>query len=234
MQDFSTSLNRRQLLAGGAAVTAAAFLSNGIAAAQIAPPPPVPPWAPVAISVTDNGTTLNRTFLVHVPPVVPGQVLPAVIAYHGGGQNAAAMAQHWDSVRNLCVIVCPNALVRPSTGMTGWEYVRPGIGTVPTVDLAFTEAILNWLRGTGRVDMERVYAAGFSSGGDFTWQLTQLNRSVNWFRGYAPVSAIVNTSMTALADPVRPERTEAARVYDGDRRLQLVTRTRRRPTTGSA
>ena len=118
--------------------------------------------------------------------------------------------------------------------MTGWEYVRPGVGTVPTVDLAFTEAILNWLRGTGRVDMERVYAAGFSSGGDFTWQLTQLNRSVNWFRGYAPVSAIVNTSMTALADPAACERTEAARVYDGYRRLQLVTRTRRCPTTGSA
>ncbi|HEY1297705.1 MAG TPA: hypothetical protein VGJ60_31880 [Chloroflexota bacterium] len=203
MHDFSPSLNRRQLLVGGAAVTAAAFLSNGIAAAQVAPPA----WTPVAISVTDNGMTLSRTFLVHTPPAVPGQLLPAVIAYHGGGQNAAAMAQHWDSVRNLCVIVCPNALIRPGTGTTGWEYVRPTVPpappvvTVPTVDLAFTEAILNWLRGTGRVDMDRVYAAGFSSGGDFTWQLTQLSRSVDWFRGYAPVSAIVNTQMTALADP---------------------------------
>ena len=86
-------------------------------------------------------------------------------------------------------------------GITQWEFAGPGAATVPTRDLRFTEAILDWLRATGGVDMQRVYASGFSSGGNFTWQLTQLNRSVNWFRGYAPLSAVPNTWMIGLSDP---------------------------------
>jgi poly(3-hydroxybutyrate) depolymerase len=111
------------------------------------------------------------------------------------------MVQHWQSVMDLCVVVCPNALSNPGRWATQWEFAEPGAAVVPTVDLRFTEAILDWLRATGVVDMQRVYASGFSSGGNFTWQLTQLNRSVNWFRGYAPVSAVPNTSMMALSDP---------------------------------
>jgi poly(3-hydroxybutyrate) depolymerase len=200
MQSFIRPLNRRQLLAGSAALTATVFLSNA-AGAQTVPPPFAPPaWILQAIPVTDKGVTTTRTFLYHMPPAT-GSLLPAVIAFHGGGQNATAMSQHWDSVRGLSVVVCPNALVRPGTGLTEWEFARPGATSVPTLDLNFTEAILDWLRLTGRVDMDRVYASGFSSGGNFTWQLTQLNRSVNWFRGYAPVSAVPNTWMTALANP---------------------------------
>lgn len=198
MSHAHTAFSRRQLLAGSTAIAATALLANTPnTSAQIAPPV----WALQTIPVTDNGVTRNRTFLVHFPLAASGP-LPAVIAYHGGGQTAADMAQHWDSVRELCVVVCPNALVPPGSALTQWEFVRPGGATVPTLDLAFTERILNWLRLSGRVDMDRVYASGFSSGGNFTWQLTELNRTVNWFRGYAPVSAIPNLSMIALSDPM--------------------------------
>src|SRR5438046_385578 len=137
MQNFTGSLNRRQLLAGSAAVAAAALLGNGAASAQVVvpPPQPAPPWTPQSVAVTTNGTTINRTFLEHIPLAPVGQVWPAVIAYHGGGQNAAAMTQHWDSVRDLCVVVCPNALVRPAAGITEWEFARPGAAAVPALDL---------------------------------------------------------------------------------------------------
>jgi poly(3-hydroxybutyrate) depolymerase len=200
MHDLIAPLNRRQLLVGGAAVAATALLSNGTAAAQTISPQPAPPWTLQTVPVTDNGVTLNRTFLEHFP-FAPGQ-LPAVIVYHGGGQTAADMIQHWQSVMGLCVVVLPNALVDPIAGITQWEFAGPGAVTVPTRDLRFTEAILDWLRATGLVDMQRVYASGFSSGGNFTWQLTQLNRSVNWFRGYAPLSAVPNTWMIGLSDPI--------------------------------
>lgn len=96
MRNVSGSFNRRQFLAGGAAVTAAAFLSDGIARAQVATPPqPVPPFTPQSVAVTTGGITRTRTFLVHCPPVVSGKLLPAVIAYHGAGQNARAISQHW-------------------------------------------------------------------------------------------------------------------------------------------
>ena len=71
---------------------------------------------------------------------------------------------------------------------------------MPQLDLDFTEAILNWLQATGRVDMQRVYANGFSSGASFTWQMTLLNRSVNWFRGCGPMSFVPNTWMIGLSD----------------------------------
>jgi poly(3-hydroxybutyrate) depolymerase len=202
MQDHFSLFGRRQLLAGGAAVAASAVLSGlsaPAATAQVAPPPPgVPIWPLQTVSVTDNGTTRNRTFVAHIPAGTG--LLPAVVAYHGAGQDGLAMSQHWDSVRDLCVIVCPNGLVGPVTGTTEWEFARPGSTTVPTQDISFTEAILNWLAATGRVDMERVYAAGFSSGASFTWQLTFLNRTVNLFRGYAPVSYVPNTWMVGLRD----------------------------------
>ena len=148
MHDFTRPLNRRQLLVGGAAVATAAFFSNGIATAQTVPPQPAPAFTLQNVSVTDNGVTLNRTFLEHIP-IAPGQLLPAVIVYHGGGQNAADMVQHWQSVMDLCVVVCPNALVNPAAGLTQWEFAGPGAAAVPTVDLRFTEAILDWLRATG-------------------------------------------------------------------------------------
>jgi len=71
---------------------------------------------------------------------------------------------------------------------------------VPTVDLAFVEAIINWLAAGGAVDMERVYACGFSSGAAMTWQLSMLNRSVNHFRGFAPLAHAFNTAQLALGD----------------------------------
>jgi poly(3-hydroxybutyrate) depolymerase len=195
-QHHSGSLNRRQLLAGAGAVAATALLSS-TASAQTAPPSAA--WGLQTLSVTTGGVTVNRTFLVYAPASTTP--LPAVVVYHGGGQTARDMIQHWDSVKDLCVLVFPNALVRPVAGITEWAFVRPGDTVVPAIDLDFTEAILNWLRATGRVDMDRVYASGFSSGGNFTWQLTVLNRSVNWFRGYAPLSAVPNVSMMALSDP---------------------------------
>jgi polyhydroxybutyrate depolymerase len=206
-------VGRRRLL-GGAAALAAAALTDGLAPAtgraQIAPPPitpqPLPTFVRRTIAVTDAGATLQRTFLVHLPLLVPAQQtpMPAVIVFHGGGQTADAMIQHWQSLiapYNF-VIVLPQALVDPMTNSTRWLHARPGDLAVPTTDLAFVDALLDWLAATGDVDMERVYASGFSSGACMTWQLAMLDDFVGRFRGFAPVAHEgFHLVKTALGDP---------------------------------
>jgi poly(3-hydroxybutyrate) depolymerase len=98
------------------------------------------------------------------------------------------------------VIVCRQALVDPIANATRWVQARPGDASVPTTDLAFVEALLDWLAATGDVDLERVYASGFSSGAGMTWQLSVLDRTVNRFRGFAPVSKTLSSAQLALGD----------------------------------
>jgi poly(3-hydroxybutyrate) depolymerase len=143
----------------------------------------------------------QRSFLVHLPLVI-GPPMPAVIVFHGGGQNAEDMIKHWVSHNPSydMVIVCPQALVDPLDNLTHWYAARPGDVTVPTVDLAFVNGLLNWLAATGRVDMQRVYASGFSNGAAMTWQLSHLNAFVNRFRGFAPVSFTPSSAQLLLSD----------------------------------
>jgi hypothetical protein len=153
MQNLSNSFGRRRLLAGVAAVTASSLLastlsrSDALARAQSIAALPLP-WKRESVSVTDNGSSLTRTFVAYVPPTPPK--VPAVIVFHGGGQDGEAMIQHWQSVEDLCAIVCPDALVDPSTGLTKWDFARPGDSSVSTRDQRFTEALLNWLSTSGR------------------------------------------------------------------------------------
>jgi poly(3-hydroxybutyrate) depolymerase len=74
---------------------------------------------------------------------------------------------------------------------------------VPRTDLAFVDAVLDWLAATGKVDMDRVYASGFSNGAAMTWQLAMLDHSINCFRGLAPVSHEgYHLAKAALGDPI--------------------------------
>jgi len=199
-------ISRRRLIATAAAASLVTGFGTRRALAQTLPVPPVPPQLPPTfvqrtIAVNDNGTILQRSFLIPLPLVI-GPAMPAVIVFHGGGQTADAMIQHWESLIPLynLVIVCPQGLVDPLTNQTRWSSARAGDVSVPTVDLAFVDGLLSYLSTTGRVDMQRVYAAGFSSGGAMTWQLTYVNAFVNRFRGYAPVSHCPTSAMLALSE----------------------------------
>jgi poly(3-hydroxybutyrate) depolymerase len=207
---ISNLVTRRRLIVGAASVVAATSLaaslaSSGSASAQSLPvppltPQPLPAFVNHTIPVTDGAITLQRSFLAHVPLTVAP--VPAVIVFHGGGQDGSNMVQHWEAMIPLTnfAIVCPLALVDPLSNKTRWQYARPGDVSVPTGDLAFVQALLGWLQATGKVDMQRVYASGFSSGAGMTWQLTQLNAFVNRFRGFAPVSHRINSAQLLLSD----------------------------------
>jgi poly(3-hydroxybutyrate) depolymerase len=203
-------VTRRRMLVGtvGAlAVTSFAASLGGIrhASAQTLPAPqptprPLSAFISHTLPVTDAGTTRQRSLLAHLP--LTSSPVPAVIVFHGGGQEASDMVPHWESMIALTnfAIVCPEALLDPIGNKTRWQHAKPGDVSVPTVDLAFVDAMLDWLQASGKVDMQRVYASGFSNGAGMTWQLTQLNGFVHRFRGFAPVSHRLNSAQMLLSD----------------------------------
>lgn len=153
------------------------------------------------IEVDDGGQIMKRSFLIHVP-AHPRLPMPAVIAFHGGGQQAVKMAEHWASVVEFdFVIVCPQAQVDPDVNETRWEIPSPNDPVLPTSDLAFVDTLLQYLADTRLVDLNQVYATGFSNGAGMTWQLSLHDDFVHRFRGFAPVSQASNSAMLALAHP---------------------------------
>lgn len=156
-------------------------------------PQPAPLFSDRSIVVTDGHSKRTRQFLIHRPVRPSGQntPMPAVIAFHGAAQMASEMAEHWTSVIALhdIVVICPQGLVDPANNRTHWLDAGQGDTRVPTTDLAFVDALLDWLASTGHVDMNRVYASGFSNGAGMTWQLAMLDDFVNRFQGFAPVSS---------------------------------------------
>ena len=207
---ISHPVTRRRLLVGSVgalAVTSLAASLGGVrhASAQTLPVPPLTPrplpaFVNHTVPVSDAGTVLQRSFLAHVP--FTSSPVPAVIVFHGGGQTAGDMVPHWESMipSTNFAIICPQGLFDPLDNKTHWHHARPGDVSVPTTDLAFVNAMLDWLQATGKVDMQRVYASGFSNGAGMTWQLTQLNAFVNRFRGFAPVSHRLNSAQMLLSD----------------------------------
>jgi polyhydroxybutyrate depolymerase len=112
----------------------------------------------------------NRAYIVHVPPRAAGGALPVVIAFHGGGGEAAGFQRYAGldalSDREGFVVVYPYGTgVLPRRLLTwnagdccGYSMDR-GID-----DVAFTAALLGDLEGRVPVDRGRVYATGHSNG----------------------------------------------------------------------
>jgi polyhydroxybutyrate depolymerase len=141
--------------------TAAVAASAACAAPQQA--------APERIDVTVDGT--QRTALVHVPPAADGDggPLPVVLSFHGVNGNAAVQ-QATDGLLELSdregvVVVHPEGLEvglnDQVTGITGWD---PDGSQVD--EPAFVAAVLDELGSTVCIDPGRVFATGFSAGGN--------------------------------------------------------------------
>ncbi len=136
------------------------------ASAACAAPQPSPPER---IDVTVDGTP--RTALVHVPPTPGGAIepLPVVVSFHGVNGNAAVQ-QATDGLLELSdregvVVVHPEGLEvglnDQVTGITGWD---PDSSQVD--EPAFVAAVLDELGATVCIDTGRVFATGFSAGGN--------------------------------------------------------------------
>ncbi len=150
-------------------------------------------------------TPTSRTYHVYIPdhPVLP--TVPAIVVFHGGGQDAEKIALRWGiNIANPAsppplpldgyVLVFPEADPRLSDE---WVHFQKGDSAFPTYDLLFVDQLLAEISATTydtgnpsvpcvTIDPGRVYAAGFSNGAGMVWQLMNADL-VDRFAGFAAV-----------------------------------------------
>jgi poly(3-hydroxybutyrate) depolymerase len=144
----------------------------------------------------------DRTYHVHVPAEPAQETVPAIVVFHGDGQDATTIARRWgvEVGSPVPASVADYLLVFPESDprLSGeWVHFQKSDGTFPTFDLEFVDLLVQELT-TRRyftesatvpevfADPASIYAAGFSSGAGMVWQLMNSDR-VDLFRGFATV-----------------------------------------------
>lgn len=154
---------------------------------------------------------ISRTYNVYIPDNPPQATVPAIIVFHGGGQDVRTIASHWEielaaipptapqPPLDRYLLVFPEADPRLSDRWVHLTGDRP----LPTYDLLFVDQLLTEIFATTyatgnalvpnvTVDPDLVYAAGFSNGAAFgCWELMNSDR-VSRFKGFAAVGAALD------------------------------------------
>jgi polyhydroxybutyrate depolymerase len=125
-------------------------------------------------SWTVDGT--QRTALVHIPPNALPSPCPVLFAFHGHGGSMGQAAWNFGYHRLWpeAIVVymqglpTPSKLVDPKGLKPGWQNHT---GDQADRDLHFFDAVLASLRKEFKVDEHRIFAAGHSNGGMFTYLL---------------------------------------------------------------
>ena len=161
----------------------------------------------------------DRTYHVHVPANPAQATVPAIVVFHGGGQDAATIARRWglEPGNPVPANVADYLLVFPEADprLSGeWVHFQKSDSSFPTYDLEFVDLLVQELTtrlyATGSAvvpdvsaDPALIYAAGFSNGGGMVWQLINSDR-VALFRGFPPSvwpSTRRRRSATAVSSP---------------------------------
>lgn len=123
-----------------------------------------------------NGTLtyegMEREYLAYLPEkYIEETNLPLLIFLHSYGWNAekALMQTRFDQLADEhgIVVVYPNAIPNWNSGIAE----NPDYPTPDTDDVGFILALINEMHTLYQIDLEQVYAAGFSNGGFMAYRL---------------------------------------------------------------
>jgi polyhydroxybutyrate depolymerase len=151
-------------------------------------------------SVTVGGVT--RHFAIHIPANV-AKPAPLVFVFHGGGGHPEAIERKtgMDSLadRNGFIVVYPAGTLRAQGRGGSWN-VGAGRRTPSTSnDVAFVKALLNKVERQVPLDHARIYAAGLSMGGVFSYRL-----ACEMSDTFAAIAAISATMVEPSCRPNSP------------------------------
>ena len=115
---------------------------------------------------------LAREFYIYVPNGYSEYISPVSLLFslHGGGDYAESNMQysgfkeHADT--DTFILVYPQGAYYDDKGTTGWNTEDGGVN-----DVAFIESIIDWTGDNYNVQLNEVYAAGFSNGGFMAYHL---------------------------------------------------------------
>jgi poly(3-hydroxybutyrate) depolymerase len=154
--------------------------------------------------LTDQPIPQNhtRTYHVHVPANPAQATVPAIVVFHGGGQDAGTIARRWglEPGNPVPANVADYLLVFPEADSrlpAEWIHFQKSDKAFPTLDMEFVDLLLQeitttlYATGSAAVpnvsaDPTLIYAAGFSNGAGMVWQLINSDL-VAQFRGFATV-----------------------------------------------
>ena len=146
----------------------------------------------------------TRQYEIYVPEIYNGTVsVPLVFSFHGGSGTAAEqigigdLSSYADTANFIAVY--PQALPDPNDGgSTNWIHKDP----TTVDDVLFIDALIDVLADTYQIDLNRIYACGYSLGGEFTLSLAcRLNSRI------AAIGAVARTMQTYTynnCSPVHP------------------------------
>lgn len=157
-------------------------------------PVPVVPGVYASLSFGSEG--LARTYRLHIPTNY-NAARPAPLAFllHGHGQTADEFAtQHPALAQNAqaagMILVFPQST--STERGTGWVDYDPAPGEPYVSDVQFLLELFEHLAAALNIDRQRVFAAGFSNGGQMVHYLGA--RTTNVFAAYATVASSIGGS----------------------------------------
>ena len=131
---------------------------------------------PGSLSLIHNG--INREYYVYFPSsYTKDSIAPVMINFHGGGGNISDVIEYSDMRRlsdlNGFILVYPQAIGDPTdldNPSPVWTY-KTTAATTAVDNIGFIEAIIESLVAEHNIDQGRIYACGYSNGGEFTQEL---------------------------------------------------------------
>jgi len=156
------------------------------------------------ISGTIQHDGLTREYSIYVPVSYDGTTnFPLVFNLHGGG-GTYSVWQATSDMRPIAdtadfILVYPQARPDPSDG-NSFNWIPKVPGTFD--DVPFFSSLIDTIASDYQIDTNRIYACGYSLGGDMTFELgCKLN---NRIAAIAPVARTMQANPNSFCSPVHP------------------------------
>ena len=156
------------------------------------------------ISQTIQHDGLTREYSIYVPASYDGTTnFPLLFNLHGGGGTNSA----WQVTSDMIpiadtadfILVYPQARPDPSDG-NSFNWIPKVPGTFD--DVPFFSSLIDTIASNYQIDQNRIYACGYSLGGDMTFELgCKLN---NRIAAIAPVARTMQANPNSFCSPVHP------------------------------
>ena len=113
----------------------------------------------------------NREYILYVPQTYSSSIAtPILFAFHGGSGYANDFMNYEADFRSIAdtanfILVYPQALEDPNDGnSTNWLHKEP----TNHKDIFFIETLIDTISSEYNIDLNRIYACGYSLGGMFS------------------------------------------------------------------